>query len=192
MQIELTYQVPFGRLTKLSRTTCRKVYPSVWLMQWVIFAVVGAGTIAYLQYYDALDLWMRSAGMPLAVRLALPWIPFSGLVACYVLLRKLNIYRVRSRIDFDLTIHLTKDDGGLRLATEGIEYYLKWLGISQMLMEPDGVVVLCANVAFLVPDAAFPDAGTRLAFIREVYGHLTEKARSASEKYIRPVLGQNP
>jgi hypothetical protein len=175
-------------LAKLSRSACRKAFPTIWLLQWLLFAGVFAMSLAFFQYSHALDLWMQSAGMPLVLRLALPWIPFAGFVAVFLMLRRLNVKQARSLMDFDLTIHLTKDDGGLRIATEGMEYYLKWRGISRMLMERDGVVVLCSNIAFLVPDAAFPDAGTRQAFITDVYGHLTEKARSLSEKYIRPVL----
>jgi hypothetical protein len=191
MQFELTYQVPWGRLTKLSRSVSRKAFPDVSLLQWLLLAGLVAASLAYIHYDHALDLWMRSAGIPLAIRVALPWVPFAGWIACFILVRRWNDH-ARSLMDFDLTVHLTKDDGGVRIATEGIEYYLKWRGISRMMTEPDGVAVLCANIAFLVPDAAFPDATMRLAFIRDVYGHLTENARAASEEYIRPVLDQSP
>jgi hypothetical protein len=99
--------------------------------------------------------------------------------------------QVKSLVDFDqnITVRLTTDEGGLRIAQEAIEYYLKWQGISQMLVEHDGVVIGSHGILFfLVPDAAFADAGQRLAFIRDVYGRLGDKARSASDKYIRPML----
>jgi hypothetical protein len=191
MQLELTYQVPWGRLAKLSRSAGRKAFQTVWLLFWLLVVGMAALIVGLNFYGDTLDLWMQSAGMPLAARIAVNWVPFVGMVAGWILLYRWNVNQARNRLDFDLTTRLTMDDGGLRIATEGIEYYLKWRGITQMLMERDGVVVSCGNLFFLVPDAAFSDACTRLAFIRDVYGHLTAKARSLSEKYIRPVLGQD-
>jgi hypothetical protein len=188
MQLDLTYQVSLERLAKLSRSAFRKTFPKIWLLQWLLCWGLLAVSLASFEYSDELDLWMQTAGMPLVLRLGLPWLPLASFVAIFILLHRLKVELSRSLLDFDPTIRLTKDDSGIRLTTEGVDIYVKWRGISQMLMERDGVAVLCAHTLFLVPDAAFPDAGTRLAFITDVYGHLTEKARSVSEKYIRPVL----
>jgi hypothetical protein len=80
------------------------------------------------------------------------------------------------------------DDSGLSFAADDIEHYLKWPAISQLRLERDGVVISHGNLFYFVPDAAFANMEERLAFIRHVYGRLSEKARSISEKYIRASL----
>jgi hypothetical protein len=57
-----------------------------------------------------------------------------------------------------------------------------------MLLERDGVVLSHANLFFLVPNTAFASPEERLSFIREIYGHLSEKARAISAKHIQPAL----
>jgi hypothetical protein len=89
---------------------------------------------------------------------------------------------------FNETIKLTQDDGGLRFATEEVEHYLKWRGISQLLLEPDGVVVSHGNLFFLIPNQAFANTGGRVAFIRDVYDRLGERARSMSYRYVSSLL----
>jgi len=190
MQAELRYQVPFDRLVKLGRSAGRKAYRSVWVLSWLVVAAGSTMFFASEFYRDALDVWIKDAGFPLAARSAISWMPFVVILAGLILLRRLQRHQVKSRTDFDLTIRLSKDEDGLRFATDDVEYCLKWRGISQMLMEHDGVVVSSGNLFFLVPDTAFADAGARLAFIQDVYGRLTEKARSISEKYILPVLNE--
>jgi hypothetical protein len=196
MQFELNYQMPYRRLAKLSRSMSFNVLRTAYLLAGLLLAALAAAVAGICIYADALDEWMLSV-----VGIPRPYgglLAFAGVVVFWlagiVLMCRFqrNLVKSRPGVDFDRTVRLTKDDGGLRFATDGIEYYLKWPGISQMLMERDGVVVSYGHMFWLVPDAAFPDAGTRLAFIRDVYGHLTEKARSISEKYIRPVLGPNP
>jgi hypothetical protein len=56
----------------------------------------------------------------------------------------------------------------------------------------NGVVVSHGALFFLVPDSAFADADDRLAFIREVYSQLSDKARSISEKHVRAALSKQP
>jgi hypothetical protein len=187
MQTELTYQVPYERLAKLSRSAGRKAFWTVRLLTWLLVAVYLAALVGLIFYSNTLEKWAQRAGIPFGTAFA-----FVGVAALtltgFMLLRRLNIAQIKSRVDFNRTIRLTKDDGGVRIATDGIEYYLKWQGISQMLLEYDGVVVAHGNLFFLVPDAAFADAGQRRAFIRDVYGHLSEKARAISEKHVRAVL----
>lgn len=189
MQIELTYQMPYRRLAKLSRSMGFKVFRSSYLLAGLILAGLLAWLAGIVVYGDAFFRWIPSVGISreLGVKLVIGsgvalWV--AGIILCTWLRRKI----AKSRVDFDQTIRLTKDDGGLRIAGSSIEYYLKWRGISQMLMEHDGVVVSHGILFFLVPDAAFADAGQRLAFIRDVYGRLGDKARAASDKYILPVL----
>ena len=112
------------------------------------------------------------------------------LVGCAWLLRRWQIGRVKSRVDFDQMVRMRQDDGGLRFATADVEHYVKWSGISQMLLERDGVVVSHGILFFLIPDKAFASATDRLAFIREVYGRLDEKARAMSERHLRSALNE--
>jgi hypothetical protein len=104
------------------------------------------------------------------------------------LLHRLRIRQAKDRADFDAVIHFTQDDGGLRFATPSIEYYLKWRGITQLLLEPDGVVISHGNLFYLVPYAAFASTEDGFAFVRDVYGRLSEKAKTISQKHVRVAL----
>ena len=61
---------------------------------------------------------------------------------------------------------MRQDDGGLRFATDQVEYYLKWQGISQMLMERDGVAVSHGCALLLDPRRRFREVQERNAFVR--------------------------
>jgi len=187
MRRELSYKVPFERLAKLGRSVGRKAYRTVWLAAWALLAAFVPALAALTIYRDELSEWMKGAG--------LPDVPELGLFVCMALffagmwqLRRLRVRQVKARANFDSTIRLTQDEGGLRIATESIEYYVKWQGISQMLLERDGVVISHGNLFWLVPDTAFESAAERRAFIQDVYGRLSEQARTISEKHVRAAL----
>ena len=95
---------------------------------------------------------------------------------------------MKRRATFNATIRMVEEDSGLRFLTEEVEYYLKWRGISQMLLDHDGVVVSHGNLFFLIPDRAFASPEDRVLFIRQVYGRLGERARSISERHLSAVL----
>ncbi len=78
----------------------------------------------------------------------------------------------KARVNFGATAHLVQDENGIAIAGEGIEYRLKWAGISQMLIEPDGIVLSHGSLFWLIPDAAFAGPEDRLGFIRDVYSRL--------------------
>jgi len=187
MATDLTYELPFERLTKLSRTASRKAYPKLWWLTWLWLALTLAAVIAIVVYADALQHRLDAVGSPFGPRLLLIATGAFFLAGAY-LLRRLRIAEVKGRATFNATIRMTQDDGGLRFATEEVEYYLKWLGISQILIDHDGVIISHGNLFFLIPDRAFAGPGDRLAFIRDVYGRLGERARSISEKHISAVL----
>jgi beta-lactamase superfamily II metal-dependent hydrolase len=188
MQLELTYQMPYRRLRKLSWSMSRKVLRTWWLLLLLLFAGYVAAIAGIAVYADALDKLMRNAGIPYGSLSAIALV-IALVLTGFVLLRRFNINQVRRRVDLNEAVRLTMDDGGIRIGGDPIEYYLKWKGIGQMLIEHDGVVVSHGRLFFLVPDAAFADAAERLAFIGDVYGRLNEEARARSEKHIRPVLG---
>jgi hypothetical protein len=188
MQRELTYHVPFERLVKLSRSAGRKVYPHIRWLVWVMIAIVIAVCAFLYAFGDEIRDVAEDDGIPFATELAFIAV-FVAFIVGLRLLRRYQLRLMKNRFNFDQTVRLNQDDGGVRLSTDGVEYYLKWQGLTQMLLEPDGVVLSHGNLFFLVPNTAFASPEERLSFIREIYGHLSEKARAISEKHIQPALG---
>jgi len=187
MALNLIYQLPFERLTKLSRAASRKAYPKLWWLTWLWLASTLAAVIAIVIYTDALQDRLDAVGIPFGPSLLLIATGVLFLAGAY-LLRRLRMAEVKGRATFNATIRMTQDDGGLRFATLEVEHYLKWRGISQILLDHDGVIVSHGNLFFLIPDRAFAGPAERLAFIRDVYGRLGERARSISEKHVSAVL----
>jgi hypothetical protein len=188
MQRELTYHVPFERLVQLSRSAGRKIYPRTRWMVWVMIAVVISVCAFLYAFGDEIRDVAEDDGIPFATELAFIAV-FLAFIVGLRLLRRYQLRLMKDRYNFDQIVRLNRDDGGVRLSTDGVEYYLKWQGVTQMLLERDGVVLSHANLFFLVPDTAFASPEERLSFIREIYGHLSEKARAISEKHIQPALG---
>jgi len=170
----------------------RKAFPTTRLL-WLLLALYIAAIIGLIFFGKILNDRLAAVGIPYGTELL-----FVSAVLLFCAgfwgLRRLHARQLKTRVDFDEVVRLIQDDSGLRFATENIEYYLKWPGISQLLMVQDGVVVSHGAMFFLIPDSAFAGDGDRLAFIREVYGRLSEKARSISEKHVRPALshGEQP
>jgi hypothetical protein len=192
MQRELSYQVPFKRLRKVGRLVCRKAFPTIQLM-WLLLALYFAAIIGLIFFGQTLDGWLAAVGVGHGADLLFVSLVVFTLAGLWGLLR-FQVRQVKARVDFEQVVRLIQDDNGLRFATEDTEFYFKWRGISQLLLVHDGVVVSHGALFFLVPHAAFAGAGDRLAFIREVYSRLSEKARSMSEKHVRAALshGEQP
>ena len=192
MQRELSYQVPFKRLSKVGRLVCRKAFPTMQLI-WLLLALYIAAIIGLVVFGKTLNEWLTAVGISYGVELLFVTLVLLALAGLWGL-RRLQVRQVKARVDFDQVVRLIQDDDGLRFATEDTEFYFKWRGISQLLLVHDGVVVSHGALFFLVPDAAFAGAGDRLAFIREVYSRLSDNARSISEKHVRAALshGEQP
>jgi hypothetical protein len=187
MQREFTYQLPYGQLAKIYRSAGRKAFPDVWLLSLVLVILMPpAGFLAVLYGAELSSLmlpadWPPMPELPLLILLLfLAW----GIAA----IRRLRAKRVRERVDFDCPISFSKDEGGLRFNSDVLDNYVKWKGISQFLPEPGGVVISHGAAFLFIPNEAFGDAAGRRAFIEEVYGRLSEKARARSEKYVRAAL----
>jgi hypothetical protein len=187
MQRELTYHVPFERLVKLSRSAGRKVYPNIRWIVWVMIAIVIAVCAFLYAFGDEIRDVAEDDGVPFATELAFIAV-FVAFIVGLRLLRRYQLRLMKDRFNFDQIVRLNQDDGGVRLSTDGVDYYLKWKGLTQMLLERDGVVLSHGNLFFLVPNTAFASPEERLSFIREIYGHLSEKARAISEKHVQPAL----
>ena len=187
LQRELSYEIPFERLTRLSRSAGRKAYPAVWWTTWLLLAMYCAAILAIFQYGHHVSIALENIGFPYGIELLFVG-AFVLLVAGVLLLRRRQHSQVKQRANFGQTIRLSQDDGGVRFATPEIEHYLKWPGISQMLVERDGIVVSHGNLFFLVPDTAFATPAERLDFLRSVWDRLGEQARALSDKHVTPTL----
>ena len=191
MPREFLYNVPFQRLIKLSRSASRKAYRGVWLSSLMLVAIYIGCLVALVVYGDALIGPLEAVGVPYAPEMA-----FAGVVALFLLgfwlLRRLGRSQMKERADYDQTIRFTEDDGGLRFATDEVEHYVKWSGISQILVEPDGVAVSHASLFFFIPASAFTSDADRVAFVREIYGRLNDKARARSERHVRALIEPGP
>jgi hypothetical protein len=191
MQRELTYHVPFERIVKLSRSAGRKVYTHTRRIVWVMIAIVISVCAFLYAFGEEIRDVAEDDGIPFATELAFIAV-FVAFIVGLRLLRRYQLRLMKDRFNFDQIVRLNQDDGGVRLSTDGVEYYLKWQGLTQMLLERDGVVLSHGNLFFLVPNTAFASPEERLSFIREIYGHLSEKARAISEKHVQPALGPAP
>jgi hypothetical protein len=187
MPRELTYQLSYERLTRLSRSAARNAYRTVWVLTWLLLSLFGAALVLLIFYGDVLSGWLDAAGIPAGAELLFLAVALLFFLGSW-LLRRFRVRQVKGRANFNQIIRMQQDGGGLRFMTDEVEHYLKWQGISQMLLERDGVVVSHGNLFFLVPDIAFASPGDRLAFIREVYGHLSEAARSLSDRHVGAAL----
>jgi hypothetical protein len=190
MQRELTYHVPFERLIKLSRSAGRKVYPGVRWLAWLLIALMIAVLAFIYAFGEEIGDMAEDEGIPFGAELMFIIVGLIFLGGA-LLLRWYRLRLLKTRANFDQVVRLKHDDGGLHVMTDDIEYYLKWRGLTQMLLERDGVVVSHGNLFFLIPDKAFANAAERLAFIRDVYGRLSESARALSEKHIGPALTES-
>lgn len=184
---ELTYRMPYERLAKLGKTMGRKAFRGIWWRKWALFAAFLAIALGVSGFGDQLDRWAYMQGIPVGSGTVL-LAAFALLAAGVFWLRRTQKREMKSRADYDQQIRLRKDEGGLHFATDEIEYYLKWPGISQMLMDRDDVVVSHGGLFFMVPDRAFESGEERLDFIRDVYGRLKPDARARSQQYVEPLL----
>jgi hypothetical protein len=182
---ELTYQMPFERLQKLSRKMTRKAFAGSWRLVWILFGGYIAGLALLVVFARPIDDWVARYGLPDLTPLALLILLF---VLGIWLLRRHGQRQMKQRADFDGMVRFREEPEGFRLATPEIEYFVKWHGISQMLLQPDGVVFSHGNLFFMVPNEAFRDVAERDRLARDVFDRLNPAARERSETFIRPVL----
>jgi len=190
MQRELTYHVPFERLIKLGRSAGRKVYPTIQWLVWLWVALLIAAWAFLYAFSEEINDMAEDEGIPFAAEMLIIAVGVVFIVGV-LLLRRYRVRLMKNRANYDQIVRLKQDDDGLHIITDDIEYYVKWRGLTQMLLERDGIVVSHGNLFFLIPDRAFAGPAERLAFIRDVYGRLSESARAISEKHLRSVLAEN-
>jgi hypothetical protein len=203
--VPVTYSVSDARLSRLTRRKLWRSRPLGWFLTWVLVVLnVGlflllwvaavfmlfsfVGTFVPLIFQVLHQSFERTLGLSneLAVVLAIAltigiflFFFFGGMA----LIRRL--FRARHAARVDTTITLSPVATGLHVATKELEFFLKWIGIHELLAEPDGIVVVCGGAYFLVPDRAFASADARRAFLDHVTAHLTPEARARSETEVR-------
>jgi NADH:ubiquinone oxidoreductase subunit 3 (subunit A) len=185
---ELTYQMPFERLVKLSRTASRRAFGSSWYLLALLFAIYLVALYLVIAYADPLNVWLAEYGLPEFTPMAAVIV---GFFAAFWWLRRRGLNQARQRADYDSDVRFREDVDGLRFAPPEIEYLLRWHGISQlMLLETDGMLVSHGNLFFLVPNEAFRDAAERDALTRDVFARLNATAQERSFKFIPARLMQ--
>jgi hypothetical protein len=182
----VTYTMPYARLRRLSRKGTRRSYPRVWYFTWGWIALYLAIFLLVAIFPESFSANVASLARLLGVSFATADLLFFALMLLvFAVGLILNKRRFRAqhaaRVDFDSSITLGPSPGGLHLAGAQIEYTLKWPGIHELLCEPDGIVIVCGGLFFLVPDQAFATVAARNAFLDYVAAHLTPEARTRSE-----------
>jgi hypothetical protein len=185
---ELTYEIPFERLRKLSRAMGRRAFRGLWMLRWGLLIGYLACLLILGAYADRLEQALYARGIPGGYLIVL--IAMTGIFLFAMFrLRKLQTREIKARANFCQTIRLTRDEAGIHIDTDEIAYHLKWRGIRQMLIEPDGVVLSHGSLFFLVPDSAFSGEADRNAFVCDVYAHLGDEAKAKSDPEVGAFLG---
>lgn len=177
---ELKYKVPFERLARLGRTMSRKAFGGIWWATWLWIALFLAACFAapFIEAELAGTGWPDGAAFVVMVGVFL-----AGLF----IIRSRAKRQSKLRADYDAEATLRQDAGGLRIGTNHVEYYLKWPGIAQVLIEPDGLVVSHGNLFFLVPNDAFASKAERDELVREIFAHLGQDAKDRSVAHLGQV-----
>ena len=140
LQRELTYQLSFERLAKLSRSATKKAFPAVWRLTWLCVALFLVAVVIVVAYADTLRDAVPLFG--LGPELLAPSPRAAIFFAGARWIRTLRVAQLKRRATFNQIIRLTQDEGGLRVSHRRGGALLKWKGISQMnTWSGDGVAV---------------------------------------------------
>jgi hypothetical protein len=184
--VPVTYTMPYARLRRLGRRGTRRSYPRVWYFTWSWIGLFFAGCLLISIFPARFNALVGELVRLLGVTVGVAEILVFGLLvgvffAGIIVIQRLFHAEHAARINFDASITLAPSQGGLHFAGAEIDYILKWSGIHELLCEPDGIVVVCGGLFFLVPDRAFATVAARNAFLDHVAAHLTPEARARSE-----------
>src|SRR5262245_30764751 len=120
MQRELSYHVPFERLTKLSRSAGRKVYGSVWWLAWLLIALM-VPVLAFLDpFSEEIPDMAEGEGISFGAELIF-FIVVLFFLGAALLLRRYRVQLLKKRANFDQVVRMKQDDGGLHVITDDIE-----------------------------------------------------------------------
>ena len=192
--LKLSYKVPYARIIKLSRSANRHTFRDIWLMSWALRLFFIAFALAIIAWPERaaeyLYMFNKAVGLPPEET----WLPMFGIVGAFIgglfALRHLQRKRLQQRVDFDETIHLTAEERGVRFESSTLDYFLKWAGIREIYMEPDGPVLAHGTFYFLIPNDAFASEQQRVGFLRHILARLEPEAREKSERQLADALAQ--
>jgi len=183
---ELTYHMPFERLVKISRMASRRAFSSSWWLLAGFFAVYLVALGLVIAFARPLNDWLAVYGLPDVLPVA---VVIAGFAIAFLWLRRRGLNQARLRADYDSAVRFVQDNEGLRFATPEVEYFIRWQGISQMmLLEGEGLMFSHGNLFFLVPNEAFRDSQERDALAKDVFPRLSQTARDRSMTFIPPHL----
>jgi hypothetical protein len=182
----VTYTMPFARLRRLRRRGTRRSFPLAFYLSWGWIGLFLATFVLIGVFPARFVALVRSVARPLGLSFPLAHdLAFLLLLGVFlagiIVIRRLFRAAQAARIDYDAAITLAPNPAGLHLAAREIEYIVKWPGVYELLNEPDGIVLVCGGLFFLIPDRAFATAAAREAFLDHVAAHLTTEARARSE-----------
>lgn len=179
---ELSYQMPFKRLMKVSRMASRRAFAGSWRL---LFLLVAAYFVAFgliIAFPEPVADWLADHNLPAVAPI---FLLLAAFFAGFWLLRRHGVKQMKQRADYDGVVRFREEQDGLRFATSDIDYLVKWRGLSQMiLVETDGVLFSHGSLYFLVPIEAFHDTKERNELVRDVFARLSEEARERSGKYV--------
>lgn len=185
---ELTYHMPFERLVKISRMASRRAFSSSWWLLAAFFLIYVVALGLVIAFSRPLNDWLSVYGVPEIMPVAAV---VAGFAIAFWWLRRRGLNQARARADYDSAVRFAQETDGLRFATPEVEYFVRWQGISQMmLIESEGLMFSHGNLFFLVPNEAFRDGQERDDLARDVLPRLTQVSRDRSMTFIPPRLAQ--
>jgi hypothetical protein len=159
----------------------RKAFGRVWWATWIWIGLFLLACFAAPFVEDQLDATDWPYGADALVLLAL-------FLAGFLVIRSWGKRQFKSRADYDAEATFRQEADGLRIGTKSIEYYLKWAGIAQVLIEPDGLVVSHGNLFFFIPNSAFASLAERDMLAREIFDNLGQDAKDRSVAHLGSAL----
>ncbi len=192
--IKLTYELPYARMRKLGRKANRKIFGDIQIifLAWtLVFVLLFLSMEFWPTYaYKALSAITESLGLPPESSTLLIYIILFLYLLGFALLIWATRRRVQKHVDFHDSVTLTTQDSGVCIETSSIAHLLKWKGIDEIFIEPDGPVLRSGVFFFLIPNKAFAGDAQRSAFLSNVLRHIGPDARERSERNLANVLQQ--
>ena len=194
--VELTYKLSLDRLTRFQyamQARSRRITLRTSRGRWTVYLLSMGLVTGMLMAMDPVTAAIASVFGSSNASMG-----YFGLLALLIVLsivgrkwmERRERMRAEERYNYDEAISLKQHERGIHIGTDAIEYDLKWRGIEQMLLEPDGIVLGHGQMFWLIPDSAFPSPAARRTFVRDVYGRMSDEARAASAANIKLLLAE--
>lgn len=193
LERELTYTVPFDRLARVACSTQRKICGTCRVC---LLASLLAGVAVVLSTFlnHAIVESLVEAGLSKAyaqvTSIAAIVGSFICLAASFNLTQRRCVATLTQRNPAIAPTRLRVDEVGLWFLMEPADYHVKWVGIDQIYLEPDGIVIISyGGLSYFIPDAAFDTTVKRNQFARWLYSQISQRAQERSSDDLKLVLG---